>query len=354
MILWSDNQASPLSVGYGYTPDRLYNQISKSDLPIRRNNSVAPEEIDALMSGISLGYLSTQESCDEIIINHSMPEVFIKSTVYSIGFTFWETNRLPDSWVEDCNRMDEVWTTSKFMRDVFVNSGVTVPVYDFKLGVDPEIFFPVKRNPNRPFTFLSIGSPSTRKNSQMSVDAFIKVFGGQEGYRLIYKSNGPADARSFSGGVRDKLNHPQIEVIDWEVSVEELGRIYDCADCLLYPTSGEGWGNIPFQGIAKGIPTICTNATACEEYAHMSIPLDYEWSTDKMTGLYYGAGCWAKPNFDDLCDKMLYVVNDYDKISIKTFESAKYINENMTWELVSKDYTNRLCQILKDTKAKHY
>jgi len=354
MILWSDNQSSPLSVGYGYTPDRLYGQISKSDLPIRRNNSTAPDEIGALLNGISLGYLTTSDSCDEIIINHSMPEAFIESSIYSIGFTFWETNRLPESWVKDCNRMNEVWTTSRFMRDVFINSGITVPVYDFKLGVDPKIFFPVKRVPNRPFTFLSIGSPSTRKNSQMSVDAFIKVFGGQEGYRMIYKSNGPADARSFNAGMRGKLNHPQIEVIDWEVSVEELGRIYDCADCLLYPTSGEGWGNIPFQGIAKGIPTICTNATACEEYADMSVPLDYEWSTEKMSGLYDGAGYWAKPNFDDLCDKMLYVVNDYDKVSIKTFESAKYINENMTWELVSKDYVNRLCQILKDTKAKPF
>jgi glycosyltransferase involved in cell wall biosynthesis len=352
MILWSDNQASPLSVGYGYVPDRLFDQLSKTDLPITRNNSAAPEEIQTLLDGFSFGYLTTKESHDEIVINHSMPESFIKSSIYSIGLTFWETNRLPDSWVFNCNRMDEVWTASRFMRDVFINSGVSVPVHAFNLGVDPEIFFPVKRTQNRPFTFLSIGSPSTRKNSQMSVDAFIKVFGGQEGYRMIYKSNGPADARSFINGMRGKLNHPQIEVIDWEVSVEELGRIYDCADCLLYPTSGEGWGLIPFQAIAKGIPTICTNATACEEYAHMSVPLDYEWSTDKMSGIYDGAGYWAKPNFDDLCDKMLYVVNDYDKVATKTFQSAEYINKNMTWELVSKDYVNRLCQILKDTKAK--
>jgi glycosyltransferase involved in cell wall biosynthesis len=353
MILWSDNQASPLSVGYGYVPDRLFDQLSKTDLPITRNNSAAPTEIQALLDGFPFGYLTTKESHDEIVINHSMPESFIKSSIYSIGLTFWETNRLPDSWVKDCNRMDEVWTTSRVMRDVFIDSGITVPVYDFKLGVDPKIFFPVKRFQNRPFTFLSIGSPSTRKNSQMSVDAFIKVFGGQEGYRMIYKSNGPADARSFNGGMRGKLSHPQIEVIDWEVSVEELGRIYDCADCLLYPTSGEGWGLIPFQAIAKGIPTICTNATACEEYADMSVPLDYEWSKENMNGLYDGAGYWAKPNFDDLCDKMLYVVNDYDKVSTKTFQSAEYINKNMTWELVSKDYVNRLCQILKDTKAKH-
>ena len=352
MILWSDNQTSPLSVGYGYTPDRLYDQISKSDLPIRRNNSSAPSEIQNLLDGFSFGYMTTSDSIDEIVINHSMPESFIKSNIYSIGFTFWETNRLPQSWVDDCNRMDEIWTTTSFMQNVFIDSGVSVPVFKFNLGVDPEIFYPVKRQFHRPFTFLSIGSPSTRKNSQMSVDAFIKLFGGNGSYKLIYKSNGPADARMIQNGMKTRLDHPQIEVIDWEVSVEELGSIYDRSDCLLYPTSGEGWGNIPFQGIAKGIPTICTNATACEEYAHMSVPLDYEWTTDKMTGLYYGAGSWAKPKFDDLCDKMLYVVNNYEEVSAKTFASAQYIHENMTWEKVSKDYINRLCQILKDINLK--
>jgi hypothetical protein len=352
MIVWSDNQAASVSVGYGYVPDNLYGQISKSDLPIRKNNSTAPSEIQTLLDGFSFGYMTTRESYDEIVINHSMPEFFIESSIYSIGLTYWETNKLPDSWVVDCNRMDEVWTTSRFMRDVFINSGVTVPVYAFNLGVNPDIFFPVKRHPHTPFTFLSIGSPSTRKNSQTAVDAFIKVFGGKEGYRLIYKSNGPPDARSISNGMKDRLSHPQIEVIDWEVSTEDLGRIYDCADCLLYPTSGEGWGLIPFQSIAKGIPTICTNATACEEFADMSIPLDYEWSNEKMSGIYEGAGLWAKPNFDDLCDKMLYVVNNYEEVSNKTFVSAQYIHENMTWEKVSKDYVDRLWQILKYSKEK--
>lgn len=352
MILWSDNQVSRISVGYGYTPDRLYDQISKSDLPIRRNSNNTPLEISGVLDGFSIGYFTQPTDVDEIIINHSMPEAFIESSLYSIGFTFWETNRLPDDWVKDCNRMDEVWTCSKFMQDVFMSSGVNVPVYEFKLGVDPRYFYPKKRERGYDFTFLSIGSPSTRKNSQLTVNAFLDLFDGIPNFKLIYKSNGPADARMYKNGMIGRIDHPQIEVIDWEMTVEDLAKVYDRADCLIYPTSGEGWGNIPFQGIAKGIPTICTNATACEEYAHMSIPLDYEWSDYKMTGLYSGAGLWAKPNYDDLCDKMLYVTTEYDKVATKTFHSAEYINKNMTWEMVSKDYVNRLCQILKDTKAK--
>jgi len=354
MIVWSDNQHSKVSVGYGYVPDRLYPCLEKSGLPIERRTPETPEEFTDLFRVINLGYFSEIYGSDKILINHSMPEAFVKSSLYSIGFTYWETNRLPDDWVKNCNKMDEVWTSSRFMQDVFVKSGVKVPVYGFNLGVEPALYSPLRRYAHNQFTFLSMGSPSTRKNSQVSVDAFLKLFGGNDEYRLIYKSNGAPDARNYANGVMmGRLDHPQIEIIDEELSHDDLANLYDEVDCLLYPTSGEGWGIIPFQAIAKGIPTICTNATACEEYAYMSVPLDYEWSQDKMSGIYENAGFWAKPNFDDLCDKMLYVVNNYDKVSKKTFSSAEYINKNMTWEKVSKDYVNRLCQILKDTKAKH-
>ena len=348
------NQTQSTHEGYGYTIYSLWDHIGSSDLPIFFDKKVLPSEVDILQKAVpGFGYFKTQiDSVDDVVINISTPEAFVKSNIYSVGFTFWETNKLPTKWVERCNEMDEIWTCSVSMKDVFINSGVTKPVYEFKLGVDPKIYFPKKRTPHDKFTFLSIGSPSTRKNSQISVDAFLKLFEGNHDYKLIYKSNGPGDARLHKGtSNQNSVNgHPQIEVIDYQVSHEGLADIYDKADCLLYPTSGEGWGLIPFQAISKGIPTICTNALACTEFADMSVPLDFVWGSKNMSGIYSDAGEWAEPNFDDLCDKMLYVVNNYQEVSDKTYKSAEYINKNMTWEKVSKKYINRLLQILKEVK----
>lgn len=347
MLVWSDNQIPKFSSGYGYAPDCLYEFIGSSGLPIRRSNPPIPNEIERVQAGINLGYFTKHEYINEILINHSLPNAFSKSLKYSIGMTYWETNRLPDDWIHNCNQMDEIWTTSKAMKDVFVNSGITKPVYNFELGVDPKIYFPKEQSINGTFKFLSMGSPSTRKNSQMAVDAFLKVFGRDERYELIYKSNGPQDARIFIGGDMYPLEHPRIKVINHEVTNEELGGIFDSANCLLYPTSGEGWGLIPFQAIAKGIPTICTNALAATEFANMSVPLDFKWGTKNMSGIYENAGEWAEPNFDDLCDKMLYVVQSYKTICNKTYKSAEYINQNMTWEKVSQKYISRCWEILK-------
>ena len=356
MLVWSDNQIPKFSEGYGYTPDRLWDFIGTSGLPIRRSKPTNWQEIGLLqmppelarLSGLGIGYMEKDDCTGEVVINHSVPDAFIKSKVYSVGYTFWETNRLPRTWVDLCNKMDEVWTCSVAMAEVFANSGVTRPIHEFKLGVDPKIYYPELRTGHSTFTFLSIGSPSSRKNSQMAVDAFLKVFEGDYNYRLVYKTNGEQDARIYRGGEMHPLRHPQIEVIDTELSHADLGKVFDMADCVIYPTSGEGWGNLPFQAIGKGIPTICTDVLACTEFAHMSVPLDFEWSTWRMHGRYENCGEWAKPNFDDLCDKMLWVTKNYGQIAEKTYQSALYIAENMTWEKVSQKYIDRSWEILKE------
>lgn len=343
MIVWTDNGNARFGEGYGDASSNLYESIKKSGISLVKDEPKRPDWID----DVQMGYIYSSNIKADILINHSTPDAYNKTGDYNIGFSYWETNKLPHEWVNYCNQMDEIWTASNFMRAVFVNSGVIKPVYNFDLGVDERFYFPVKRKPHSQFTFLSMGSPSTRKNSQVAVDAFLKLFSGKDNYKLIYKSSGPPDARmSYPGEIR-KLNHPQIEIIEDKVSVEELAAIYDRADCLLYPTSGEGWGLIPFQAIAKGIPTICTNFSACEEFAEMSIPLSYSLSDYKMSGIYENAGYWAKPDYDDLCDKMLYVTKHYEEVSEKTYSSAVHINENMTWQKVAKGYADRLCQILK-------
>jgi len=352
MILWTENGSGRVSEGYGYSSSYIYENILRKGVPAIRDIVSFPEEFRA-MGSVSIGYFDRTQLRARVVVNNSLPDVYRKASEHSIGFTYWETTALPKGWASFMNEMDEIWTASTFMKDVFVSSGVKCLVRSFSLGVNEKIFFPKKRERKHKFTFLSMGSPSSRKNSQMAVDAFIKLFDKNEDYHLLYKSNGPPDARLRRGGEVSRLDsHPQITVVDYDVPEITLSHIYDKSDCLLYPTSGEGWGLIPFQAIAKGIPTICTNATSCTEFAHMSVPLDYKWSNYRMSGIYSDAGEWAEPNFDDLCDKMLYVVNNYEEVSDKTFKSANYINENMKWSDTTEEIASRLCQILKDTKTK--
>jgi glycosyltransferase involved in cell wall biosynthesis len=350
MIRWTENPSASGSEGYGYAARSIINGLKKHKIEVNDFSNTPPDDYrDLIRLGISY---TNKTPCNELIrINHCLPEIYSVGSKYSIGFSYWETNRLPGYWIPEMNVMDEIWTVSKWAKDVFIESGVKKPVYDFKLGVDKNLYFPPKeprRSHNDRFRFLSIGSPSSRKNSQMAVDAFLKVFGRSDECVLIYKSMGAPDARLYKGTDHQRKLHGarNINVIDYELSHEELAKLYDSADCVLYPTSGEGWGILPMKAIAKGIPTICTNATACTEYAELSMPLNYRWGTDNMHGIYSGCGTWAIPDFDDLCDKMLYVFNHYEEISSKTLKGARWINKNLSWTSATKPMADRLCQIL--------
>jgi len=353
-VVWLDgyNPYDGTTNGYVYASTNIKKSLLKDyRLGVTTTaDLIQLESLPKLPPGIGYFLKTNREDCD-LIVNNQLPLAFqVPSKNFagsSVGFCYWETSRLPKSFVQKLNMMDEVWTTSKWAKEVFEDSGVEVDVFDFNLGVDTEIYNLVPERQEGPFTFLSIGSPSTRKNSQMAVDAFLKLFGGDKNYRLLYKSSGPPDARLMYNGENHGaiFMHPQIECFDYEMSERELSDLYGMSDCLLYPTSGEGWGMMPFQAIAKGIPTICTNATACTEFAELSIPLDYKWGTEKMSGVYSGCGEWAIPDFDDLCDKMLYVVNNYDEVKAHTMSGAWIIRNNYTWKDVSLDYYNAILDL---------
>lgn len=354
-ILWLDNH-NPNTVntnGYSYASNRIQSTLSS----YYKLGIVSKDELSTFSSypniPINIGYFCFFDSADsDLIINNTIPIMYsVQQPGFkgvSVGFSYWETSRLPDKFISKMNKMDEIWTTSQWAKDVFIDSGVTSPVETFNLGFDSSIYTLQESVPSGPFTFMSMGSPSTRKNSQMAVDAFLKLFGGIDGYKLIIKSSGPPDCRIAKNTTSQAsvYGHPQIEVIDYELSEKQLSDLYNRAHCLVYPTSGEGWGMIPFNAIGKGIPTICTDATSCTEYAHLSIPLSFKWSTKNMNGIYKGCGEWAEPDFDDLCDKMFYVANNYEKVKSFTMENSWFIRNEYSWSDVCLDYYNRIIDLL--------
>ena len=339
--------------GYGYASWRVSSGLRACGLPV-----FYPEELSCYKGSYErsihisltdgLVYQTTPDFKDvDIMINNTLPVDYKLGPSYNIGFSYWETDTLPPNWRSRILECDEVWTTSSWAKQVFEENTGHHNVQAFDLGVQSEIFHPSSEpSSNKVFTFTHVGSPSLRKNTQMAVDAFVKTFGNNKDFKLIIKSIGPPDARYRVGGMNLGAisQHPRIEVIDYEISEHELAELYRSTDCLIYPTMGEGWGMIPFNAIACGTPTICTNATACTEYAEMSVPLNFTWSSQGTSGIYAG-GRWAYPDFDDLCDKMRYVVNNYDQVKQKTMESAKIIHKEYSWDNVVSKYEERLCQI---------
>ena len=106
---------------------------------------------------------------------------------------------------------------------------------------------------------------------------------------------------------------------------------------MVYPTSGEGFGLIPLESMATGLPTIVTNATGCADYAHLGIPLEATMTKADWHDHVYNddTGNWASPNIDELLKTMQSVVNEYDELADYALKSARTIHSEWSWSAVA-------------------
>tara|TARA_Y100000034_G_scaffold132590_1_gene195966 strand:+ start:3064 stop:4167 length:1104 start_codon:yes stop_codon:yes gene_type:complete len=287
----------------------------------------------------------------EIVINNCLPTEYIDGGNYRVGFTYWESSRVPNLWADHMRECDEIWTTSKWCKQVFEDQKVNKIIKNFDLGVNEKVYPIYKKVPDqRKFRFLHVGSPSSRKNIQMAIDAFMKLFDGNEDYELVIKCIGYTEGRYMkNGAIVGNINmHPQVTIVSAKISEDELSKMYRQAHCLVYPTSGEGWGLIPFSAMASGTPTICTNATSCTEFAHLGLPLDYKWvDVNEYTmpnDIYHGSQ-WASPDMDHLIELMIHVSENYESEKARAVSNATLIHEKYAWSNVTVPYSDRIKEI---------
>ena len=200
-------------------------------------------------------------------LNFSQPEFYkMHRNQYQISYTPWESTVIPEIWKENLNHCDEIWTTSDWCANVFEDNGFKVDMV-YPHGIDP-MWIPKKREDDGVIRFLHLGEPAPRKAGQTVVDAFIYLFGHDPQYQLTIKAHNHNTTRIFNNfidrniiGLPDQL-YKNITINTDVLDDEELVKLYHDHDVLVYPSYGEGFGFIPLQALATGMPTICVGSWA--------------------------------------------------------------------------------------------
>ena len=237
--------------------------------------------------------------------------------------TMFETTRLPESFIEGIDNYDTVLVPSQQNVELFSELHPNVKLV--LLGVDPTWTYRKRTEPDLYFTFLCGGS-GPRKGVDLVTRAFNKVFGDYRGDgpipRLIMKS--PRGAEGFDVG-------PNIEVVAGKLTNQEELDLYASAHCYLQPSRGEGFGFQPLQAIAQGCPTILTDAHGHASFAH----LGYGLSSSLVDAAYFShgfAGQWWEPDFDELCERMEYVYENYDDAVAFAEQASAVAHAQFSWE----------------------
>jgi len=298
------------SVGYGYAGYNIIRALQ------RIGHKVVLEDPTALVQ-----------------LSFVQPEYyFFYENQYKIGYTPWESTELPDTWLPEINNLDEFWTTSPWCADVFRNNGVSVPIKVYEHGIE-EFWTPQLREPDTRIRFLHIGEPASRKGGQTTVNAFRKAFGNRSDVSLTIKAHDVNTTRLYDhyGSILGPITSaPNIKLITEEVSQEELLSLYHMHDVLVYPSWGEGFGFIPLQGLATGMPVICTAAWAAYSDYLLDLGIDSRPANSRWPKEHPGKMC--EPSTDHLVTLMRTVADNYTHYANMFYAQAPAVHETYDWD----------------------
>ncbi len=237
--------------------------------------------------------------------------------------TMWEATRLPESFREHLDEYETLFVPSWHNEELF--SRYHSDVKFIPLGVDPKVWHYQKRiPPERYFRFLCAGA-GARKGTDLAVKAFRRLWGRDGSW-----GSGPIPVLQLKNPRGEDFYGDRIEMITGCLSDEEEVELYAGAHCYLGPSRGEGFGLQPLQAIAQGCPTILTNAHGHESYAHLGHKLSSKMSQSAYF-IYGDAGDWWEPSFDELCEWMRAVYDNYDWAESLAQQNSAVALEQFTW-----------------------
>lgn len=273
-----------------------------------------------------------------VAFNFCMPRHYIHSE-YNIGYTPWESTEVPDDWVYPLRGVDQLWTTCSWLKEVFAKFRPRDEVSVWGHGIEPE-FLPVERNSRiKPFRFLFVGDPAIRKGSEYVLAAWHQKFGDRKDVQLVYKCMKYPRARikdSSGSIIASPGMFDNIDVIGNSLDLAEYVSLLNSCHAMIYPSRGEGFGMIPFEALATGMPVIMPNETGMKDFSEFTPPelllTDIQWRESFDQTIHPGS--WMELSSKEVMEKMELVVANYDNYAEYAFQRAHDLHTSYDWDTV--------------------
>lgn len=251
---------------------------------------------------------------------------------FNIGVTMLETDRLPQTWVRQCNKMDEIWVPSSFNLRTFSRSGVdSAKLRVVPVGVDDERFHPDRKplitdiSPDT-FVFVSNFEWVPRKGYDLLLRAYLEEFRSTDPVMMIVKTYDGSQYDPEGRRMRlyweklidkhDVNRPPPIRFLPYGLRFENMASFYTTGDCYIIPTRGEGWNLPALEAMASGLSVITTRWSAHLDFLnkHNSVLIPIEGlepvpefgiSNDAI----YRGSYWAIPSYPHIRRWMRFAVD---------------------------------------------
>jgi glycosyltransferase involved in cell wall biosynthesis len=301
----------------------------------------------------------------KIKILHITPDLypkFMEGEKYHIGRLVWETDKLPNDWIEPCNKMNEIWTTTEAHAEVMRKSDITVPIYCFPEPImvqeANERITPFVTKYKKDFTFYSIFQWIDRKNPRGLLRAYWKAFEGREDVTLLLKTyRNTYDESEFQliernieewKGEMNIKKFPKIFLVKKLLKNSDMKKLHMMGNCYVNPSSGEGWCRPMAEAMLYGRPVISGSNGGVTDLVsfYYKVPSKPESITPQSWIPWYTADqTWKVLNEEKLILAMKNVIGNYNKAKDIAKKAQDTVIENFSLQVVGRQMLERLSKI---------
>jgi glycosyltransferase involved in cell wall biosynthesis len=369
--------------GYGAHSRDLLESLYKMDLFDIKIDScgwgstplTALEEGNEFHNWINENIVTTVTEQPDIYVQVTVPNEFQRFGRFNIGVTAGiETTVASKSWVDGCNRMDHIITTSTFSRDVLLQTvynetenttGKLVKQYRIEKpisvlfeGVDTNIYNNEFKGIDFDITekdaFLFVGHwlkgdlGQDRKDVGMLIRCFIEAFKDEEVKpALVLKTSSASfsvkQREEFRKKIEDIVKQsnvktpPSIYLLFGELSNQEMNELYNHPKikAMVSITKGEGFGRPLLEFTMTGKPVIASNWSGHKDFLPMDKAIMVGGSLTEVhesviDNFIIKGSKWFTANYNEFAEVLKLVQKDYDKFLEKSEQLRVFNSENFT------------------------
>jgi len=313
----------------------------------------------------------------DIVIQHTTPnETTKRKDVFNVNYFAWETDRVPQEWVNQINTMDLALVPCDENIKAARIAGVTIPIVKV-----PHTFDKVKYEDLAPFQipnstgkfkFLSICQISKKKGLDSLLKAYFSEFRSTDNVMLILKVYfGSQDTEEHKQKMINQINkmkellrinsYPQVYLVHEILSEEAIKRLYATSDCYVLPSRGEGWGIPHFDAMGFGVPPIAVGWGGPTEFINKDTGwlVDYTLSpcfdmSHPHSFMYTGEDNWAEPDISSLRSAMRDAYHEWNYCQLDS-KNSKWENRiKLCKERVDDFSYGKVGKHMKDTILHYY
>jgi len=285
----------------------------------------------------------------DIVIQQTTPnETEPKEGVFNVNYFAWETDRVPNEWVAQLNKMDLVLVPCDANVQAARKSGVVVPVVKVPHTFDKFRYEKVTTPLNIDgvegrFKFLTICQYAKKKGIDALLKSYFAEFRSNDPVMLVLKMYlGPNDGQEQLDWLAGLINEmkEQLRIGDYApvlllnqvMSDDEIERLYATCDAYVLPSRGEGWSITHFDAMGWGLPPIAVNWGGPTEFITKETGWLADYTMSPVCGMkhphpfmYTGLDSWAEPNVNNLryCMRQALIEADNEDAWNQRIEACK-------------------------------